>query len=148
VVAGGQGFRPPITGARHSVDLTMYELADPTAEADLAADAGRGVDVRVLLDRHLEKSRNTSAYNYLNAHGVHVRWAPAGTARRLTLRTTATSACSPVTPVTSSGPDSPCPVRLKLRPARAPRRAACRHIYPERTVVLAPVIKLPSSAPL
>ena len=68
-----------ITGARHSVDLTMYELADPTAEADLAADAGRGVDVRVLLDRHLEKSRNTSAYNYLNAHGVHLRWAPAGT---------------------------------------------------------------------
>jgi cardiolipin synthase A/B len=68
-----------ITRARHSVDLTMYELADPTAEADLAADAGRGVDVRVLLDRHLEKSRNTSAYNYLNAHGVHVRWAPAGT---------------------------------------------------------------------
>ena len=51
-----------ITAARHSVDLTMYELADPTAEADLAADAGRGVDVRVLLDRHLEKSRNTSAY--------------------------------------------------------------------------------------
>lgn len=68
-----------ITAARHSVDLTMYELADPTAEADLAADAGRGVDVRVLLDRHLEKSRNTSAYNYLNARGVHVRWAPAGT---------------------------------------------------------------------
>ena len=68
-----------ITGARHSVDLTMYELADPTAEADLAADAARRVDVRVLLDRHLEKSRNTSAYNYLNAHGVHVRWAPAGT---------------------------------------------------------------------
>ena len=68
-----------ITAARHSVDLTMYELADPTAEGDLAADAGRGVDVRVLLDRHLEKSRNTSAYNYLNAHRVHVRWAPAGT---------------------------------------------------------------------
>ena len=68
-----------ITGARRSVDLTMYELADPTAEADLAADAGRGVNVRVLLDRHLEKSRNTSAYNYLNAHRVHVRWAPAGT---------------------------------------------------------------------
>ena len=33
----------------------------------------------MLLDRHLEKSRNTSAYNYLNAHRVHVRWAPAGT---------------------------------------------------------------------
>jgi cardiolipin synthase len=78
----GSGIGPIdklITGARHSVDLTMYELVDSTAEADLAADAVRGVDVRVLLDRHLEKSRNTSAYNYLNAHRVHVRWAPAGT---------------------------------------------------------------------
>jgi cardiolipin synthase A/B len=68
-----------ITAARSSVDLTMYELADPTAEADLAADAARGVDVRVLLDQHLEKARNTSAYDYLTARGVHVRWAPAGT---------------------------------------------------------------------
>jgi len=68
-----------ITGARSSVDLTMYELIDPTAEADLAADAARGVNVRVLLDRHLEQARNTSAYNYLAAHRVHVRWAPAGT---------------------------------------------------------------------
>jgi len=68
-----------ITGARSSVDLTMYELADPAAEADLAADAARGVDVRVILDRHLERSRNTSAYDYLTARGVHVRWGPAGT---------------------------------------------------------------------
>jgi cardiolipin synthase A/B len=68
-----------ITGARSSVDLTMYELADPTAEADLAADAARGVNVRVLLDRHLEKSRNTGAYDYLAARRVHVRWGPAGT---------------------------------------------------------------------
>jgi phosphatidylserine/phosphatidylglycerophosphate/cardiolipin synthase-like enzyme len=78
----GSGIGPIyrlITGARHSVDLTMYELADSTAEADLAADAARGVDVRVLLDRHLEKSANTSAYDYLSAHRVHVRWAPAGT---------------------------------------------------------------------
>ena len=68
-----------ITGARSSVELTMYELADPTAEADLAADAARGVDVRVILDQHLEKSRNRGAYDYLAAHGVHVRWGPAGT---------------------------------------------------------------------
>jgi cardiolipin synthase A/B len=68
-----------ITGARSAVDLTMYELADPTAEADLAADAARGVNVRVLLDQHLEKSANTGAYDYLNTRGVHVRWAPAGT---------------------------------------------------------------------
>jgi cardiolipin synthase A/B len=68
-----------ITGARSSVDLTMYELSDSTAEADLAADAARGVDVRVILDQHLEKKANTAAYGYLTSHGVHVRWAPAGT---------------------------------------------------------------------
>jgi cardiolipin synthase A/B len=68
-----------IVGARFSVDLSMYELADPAAEADLAADAARGVDVRVLLDQHLERGANSGAYDYLAAHGVHVRWAPAGT---------------------------------------------------------------------
>jgi cardiolipin synthase len=68
-----------ITGARSSVDLSMYELADSAAEADLAADAARGVDVRVILDQRLEESRNTSAYDYLAAHGVHVRWGAAGT---------------------------------------------------------------------
>ena len=82
LIEPGSGVGPIyklITGARHSVDLTMYELADPAAEADLAADAARGVDVRVLLDQHLEKSANTGAYDYLSAHRVHVRWAPAGT---------------------------------------------------------------------
>jgi phosphatidylserine/phosphatidylglycerophosphate/cardiolipin synthase-like enzyme len=68
-----------ITGARSSVDLTMYELKDQTAEHDLAADAARGVDVRVLLDQNLEQSRNEAAYSYLRAHRVHVAWAPAGT---------------------------------------------------------------------
>ncbi len=68
-----------INGARSSIELTMYELDDPTAEADLAAAAKRGVDVRVLLDQHLEKSRNTAAYDYLAAHHVHVTWAYAGT---------------------------------------------------------------------
>ena len=68
-----------ITGAHSSVDLTMYELVDTTAESDLAADAARGVNVRVLLDQHLEKSRNEDAYSYLTAHKVHVQWAPSGT---------------------------------------------------------------------
>jgi cardiolipin synthase A/B len=68
-----------ITSAKSSVDLTMYELIDTTAESDLAADAKRGVDVRVILDSHLEKSRNTSTYDYLEAHKVHVTWAPSGT---------------------------------------------------------------------
>jgi cardiolipin synthase A/B len=76
------GIRPIyrlITAARSTVELTMYELADPRAEADLARDAARGVNVRVILDQHLERSRNLGAYNYLAAHGVHVRWGPAGT---------------------------------------------------------------------
>jgi len=68
-----------ITGARSSVDLTMYELRDTTAEDDLASDARRGVDVRVILDSHLEQSRNTATYDFLSAHQVHVTWAPAGT---------------------------------------------------------------------
>ena len=68
-----------ISRARRSVDLTMYELRDRRAEADLARDAARGVRVRVLLDQHLEKSRNRAAYRYLAARGVHVVWGPAGT---------------------------------------------------------------------
>ena len=68
----GGGIEPIyqlITAAHSSVDLTMYELADPVAEADLAADSARGVDVRVLLDQHLEKSANTAAYSYLARPG-------------------------------------------------------------------------------
>jgi phosphatidylserine/phosphatidylglycerophosphate/cardiolipin synthase-like enzyme len=68
-----------ITGAKSSVDLTMYELKDTTAEDDLAADAKRGVDVRVILDSHLEKSRNTATYDFLSSHRVHVTWADSGT---------------------------------------------------------------------
>jgi len=68
-----------ITGAKSSVDLTMYELKDTTAEQDLAADAARGVDVRVILDQHLEHKSNEAAYTYLSAHRVHVTWAPSGT---------------------------------------------------------------------
>jgi cardiolipin synthase len=68
-----------ITGAKSSVELTMYELRDTTAENDLAADARRGVDVRVILDQNLEKSRNTATYDFLAAHHVHVTWADSGT---------------------------------------------------------------------
>jgi phosphatidylserine/phosphatidylglycerophosphate/cardiolipin synthase-like enzyme len=68
-----------ITGARSSLELTMYELRDTTAENDLAADAKRGVDVRVILDSHLEKSRNTATYDFLSSHRVHVTWADSGT---------------------------------------------------------------------
>ena len=66
-----------IKGARASIDLTMYELADPAAEADLAAAAARGVNVRVILDQHLERDANAAAYRFLSARGVHVRWGEA-----------------------------------------------------------------------
>jgi len=97
-----------ITGARNSVDLTMYELRDPAAEADLAADAARGVDVRVILDRNLEQSRNTGAYDYLAAHHVHVVWAPAGTTyhqKTLTIDD-ATSVVMTLNMVTEDYPDT------------------------------------------
>ena len=77
--AGAGAIYRLITGARKSVDLTMYELRDTTAEDDLASDAKRGVDVRVILDSHLEKSRNAATYGFLSAHRVHVTWAPSGT---------------------------------------------------------------------
>jgi phosphatidylserine/phosphatidylglycerophosphate/cardiolipin synthase-like enzyme len=78
VVEPQAGFGPlyqAISAARSTVDLTIYELVDPTAETDLAADAGRGVTVRVILDHNLERAHNTTAYRYLTAHGVHVVWA-------------------------------------------------------------------------
>jgi phosphatidylserine/phosphatidylglycerophosphate/cardiolipin synthase-like enzyme len=64
-----------ILGARHSLDMTMYELVDPAAERDLGKDAARGVRVRVILDQNRERSRNTPAYRYLVAHHVKVVWA-------------------------------------------------------------------------
>ena len=65
-----------ITSARHTVDMTMYELSDRTAEADLVTDAQRGVRVRVVLDQNLAKSYNAAAFSYLSSHGVEVHWAP------------------------------------------------------------------------
>jgi len=60
---------------RHSLDLCVYELADPVAEDALASDAARGVRVRVVLDRHFEGRINSPAAAFLRAHGVAVRWA-------------------------------------------------------------------------
>ena len=65
-----------ISSAKHTLEMTMYELRDATAEADLAEDAERGVKVEVVLDQNLAKSYNTPAYDYLRSHGVIVHWAP------------------------------------------------------------------------
>ena len=64
-----------IGAATKTIDLTMYELSDTTAEKLLAQAAADGVKVRVILDQNLEKSNNESAYSYLSQHGVSVHWA-------------------------------------------------------------------------
>jgi phosphatidylserine/phosphatidylglycerophosphate/cardiolipin synthase-like enzyme len=64
-----------LSSPRRSLDLTMYELVDPTAESLLADDAARGVRVRVVLDHRLEGQRNEPAYDFLRSRGVEVQWA-------------------------------------------------------------------------
>ncbi len=77
--AGVRPFTTLIAGARHSIELTMYELSDRTVEHALAGAAAHGVDVRVALNGGYYSERssyNDAAYAYLLAHGVHVRDTP------------------------------------------------------------------------
>jgi phosphatidylserine/phosphatidylglycerophosphate/cardiolipin synthase-like enzyme len=77
IIEPNEGITPVydlLRSPRRTLDLTMYELVDPTAELILATDASRGVRVRVLLDRRLEGQRNAAAYDYLRARGVGVAW--------------------------------------------------------------------------
>ena len=76
IVEPGAGFSPVyslINGARRTIDVTMYEFSDTTAEHDLAAAAKRGVRVRVILDRRAQ-SVNSRANSYFRSHGVAVTW--------------------------------------------------------------------------
>lgn len=73
-----QGFTPVyafINTATKTLDMTMYELVDATAQNDLIALAKKGITVRVILDQNLEKSSNTPAYKALTAAGISVHWA-------------------------------------------------------------------------
>ncbi len=74
----GYGFLDSaIDSARHSIDLSMYELSDPTLEHELVARANAGVDVRVLLNADYEGTEhNAASYALLHASKVHVEWAP------------------------------------------------------------------------
>jgi cardiolipin synthase A/B len=78
----GPGDRPFIAlidSARHSVEMTMYELTDQRVEQALAAAAARSVHVTVLLDHGQYgdgRPLNDAAYRYLATHGVSVAWAP------------------------------------------------------------------------
>src|SRR5580693_10361432 len=76
IIEPNAGFSPVyglINGARHSIDVTMYEFADTTAEHDLTAAAKRGVQVHVILDDR-EKSLNSNTFSYLSSHRVRVAW--------------------------------------------------------------------------
>ena len=76
---GDTPFVALIDSARHSVEVTMYELTDELVEQALVTDAARGVRVAVLLDDGqygAGQPLNDAAYDYLAAHGVSVAWAP------------------------------------------------------------------------
>jgi phosphatidylserine/phosphatidylglycerophosphate/cardiolipin synthase-like enzyme len=74
----GYGFIDSAIGRAHtSIDLSMYELTDPTIEADLVARARAGVDVRVILNSDYDgASENAAAAATLRSGSVHVVWAP------------------------------------------------------------------------
>lgn len=77
IVEPDDGMQPVyalLSSPRRTLDLTMYELDDPTAEEILAGDAARGVRVRVILDGRLQRARNRAAYGYLAQRGVRVAW--------------------------------------------------------------------------
>jgi cardiolipin synthase A/B len=66
-----------IDGAHTSIDLSMYELSDPTIERALVDEARKGIAVRVILNADYEgSSENATAVSVLRAGSVHVVWAP------------------------------------------------------------------------
>jgi phosphatidylserine/phosphatidylglycerophosphate/cardiolipin synthase-like enzyme len=78
VTEPGQGLAPIyglISSARSSIDMTMYELLDPTVISLLEKAAGQGVAVRVILDQNDKQEANTPAHDQLAANGVAVHWA-------------------------------------------------------------------------
>ena len=72
--AGYQPIYDFISAAKKTIDMTMYELSDPKAQAALIAAAKRGVTVRVLFDSDNAngngKTVNQPAYDDLKANGV------------------------------------------------------------------------------
>jgi cardiolipin synthase A/B len=78
VIFPDQGFQPIynlISAAKSTIDMTMYELQDTTAQDLLCTAESSGVKVRVILDVNDEKSNNTAAYDQLKDCGVGVVWA-------------------------------------------------------------------------
>jgi cardiolipin synthase len=80
VVEPSDGYRSIyalLAGAQRSIDITMYELADPNIVVALVAAHRRQVAVRVMLDRALQGSSvNRAAFIGLSRAGVAVHFAP------------------------------------------------------------------------
>ena len=72
--AGYQPIYGFISSAKKTVDMTMYALSDPQADAALVADAERGVAVRVLLNGASAggggAAVNQAACDDLNSNGI------------------------------------------------------------------------------
>ena len=67
-----------LAAARRSVEVEIYEFADPVMTAFLVAARHRRVAVRVLLSRAYRSGQvNAATFDTLRAHGISVRWAPA-----------------------------------------------------------------------
>ena len=79
IIEPDQGYTPIYTllsSAKHSLDMTMYEFSDSSAEKALIDDAARGVTVRVLLDKQYHGGPfNQPVFNDLARHHVKVQWA-------------------------------------------------------------------------
>ena len=68
-----------VARAKQSIDIVIYELADQKLEHLLAADAARGVSVRVILNKVQAFGTKTSpsqqaAFDFLNSHGVQAQF--------------------------------------------------------------------------
>ena len=79
IIEPDQGYTPIYTllhSAKHTLDMTMYEFRDSVAEQALIDDAGRGVAVRVLLDKQYHGGPyNQPLFDRLAKHGIEVKWA-------------------------------------------------------------------------
>lgn len=63
-----------LRSATTSIDMTMYELSDTTAQ-QILADQAAAIPVRVILDQNRERFNNTAAFTFLQQAGVEVVWA-------------------------------------------------------------------------
>jgi cardiolipin synthase A/B len=75
--AGYDFIDAAIEDAHTSIDLSMYELSDPSIDQALVERARHGIDVRVILNAAYEgTSENATAMSVLRQGSVHVVWAP------------------------------------------------------------------------